>query len=850
MQHSDALELLARETARARRALFLERLARAILLPLGAFGLWIAISLSGLPELLPPLAQTLIGIAALLGVLWLCLRAFVAWRAPTDAEARARLASDSALDPAAFDALEDRPSRLDAFSLELWKAEIGRAAERAARAQARPPRPGLDRADPWKLRFVLAIALVSAAFVAGPALPDRLARALLPDPGPLVGDQPMVIEAWLAPADYTDAAPVSLSDRIGERIASPPSVEANVRVAGPRGAPRLIFESSGRREEALFTRAADGAYEARLRIPRAGTLKIVRFHTKAHWRIEPARDAPPRIDFTAPIAFRAEERATLAWTATDDYGVRELALRVTPVHPPEGLVGAAPVDTPIESPAGDPRKTEDDATVTLADHPYAGMEVEARLVARDALGQEGVSAPMRVKLPEKVFLQPLAQAAIEIRRMVLFERRAYRRMRAAPGGPATMAAGDILTGTERIVIRTDDQDPRLERAPIGIRRAVRWIDALTSSPRDGYFADFAVFLGFQLSRSALAAAREIIDTDGAAEILWLTALRAEYGGAADARRALEEAQRALNDALQSGASQDRIEQLTQALRRAMNNYLQALVQEAMRSGQQQTQEDTQEQTEFSQRDLDDVLKEIERLNREGQTEAAQAMLQQLANLLQNLDIRLQQGQNGQQSAQGQEQGEPSDLEQNMQDLSETMGQQRQLSDDTQRQGDEGGGQQQAQGLAERQSELREGLERARRAAERAGSGQEQALGKADNAMRQAEQALRQGDFEAARMAQEEAMRNLREGAASLAEEIERRSQAENGERESDSAGRDPLGRVRGGVGDTGETQVPSEMQRARSREILDELRRRAQDPRRPETERDYLRRLLDRFTGS
>jgi hypothetical protein len=33
----------------------------------------------------------------------------------------------------------------------------------------------------------------------------------------------------------------------------------------------------------------------------------------------------------------------------------------------------------------------------------------------------------------------------------------------------------------------------------------------------------------------------------------------------------------------------------------------------------------------------------------------------------------------------------------------------------------------------------------------------------------------------------------------------------------------------------------------RAREIFDEIRRRAQDPNRPEAEREYLRRLLDRF---
>jgi hypothetical protein len=61
--------------------------------------------------------------------------------------------------------------------------------------------------------------------------------------------------------------------------------------------------------------------------------------------------------------------------------------------------------------------------------------------------------------------------------------------------------------------------------------------------------------------------------------------------------------------------------------------------------------------------------------------------------------------------------------------------------------------------------------------------------------------------------------------------------------------RDPLGRgVMGrGFEDDGRTHVPDEMELQRSREILEELYRRAGDVRRPAVERAYIRRLLQRF---
>ncbi|MFZ9948233.1 MAG: DUF4175 family protein [Gemmobacter sp.] len=62
--------------------------------------------------------------------------------------------------------------------------------------------------------------------------------------------------------------------------------------------------------------------------------------------------------------------------------------------------------------------------------------------------------------------------------------------------------------------------------------------------------------------------------------------------------------------------------------------------------------------------------------------------------------------------------------------------------------------------------------------------------------------------------------------------------------------RDPLGRAEGGLGglDADDTEVPGAADVARrAQELQRELSRRAGELERPEAERDYLRRLLDRF---
>jgi len=853
MKHQDALDQLARETARARQRLALERALRAGFVLGAVIGVWALLALVGAHERLPLLAQSLSAIAALGLIGWLGWRAYKEWQAPTEEEARARLAVDSKLEPGSFDALRDRPARYDAFAMALWARERERAIERAEHVRAGPPRARLDDFDRYKLRYVLLIALLAALVFAGALAPDRLARAFLPDPGPLLGDTEMAVEAWVTPAEYTNAPPISLSDVIGERVPTPPSVEAMVRVTGPVGAPRLVYDGQGGRRSVLFTRAADGAWEARLAISGAGRLRIVRFHTRAFWRIAPAPDAAPTAAFNAPIEMLPEEHARLGWRASDDFGVQRLALRVRPLNPPQGLLQADPVDTPIESPAGDPREAEAESEVDLAAHPYAGMEVEAFIVAFDALGQEGVSDPLRMTLPEKVFLQPLAQAAIEIRRHILAERRAYRG--AAEVRRETRPTGAAMDGF-RIEVRNYDRRPNLQRAPDGIRHAARLIDALTMLPEDGYFRDLAVYLGFRSARAQLDVAAEIGDTDLAADTLWRTALRAEYGGSGDARRALEEAQRQLAEALAQGAPQERINQLLDALRRATENYMQALVQEAMRNGETANNEDTEDQAQISGQDIEELLAEVERLAQQGRNAEAQQLLQMLAGILANLDVQLSESQGGEGEG-----GEDEQMQQSMDELAEAMGEQRALRDETQQQqeqqqqqgqGGSGGEQEGGQGgdaLAQRQGEIRQGLAEAQEMANEAGAAPSDDLNAAGEAMRQAEDALRRGDLEGAEAAQSAALERLREGADALAAEI--RDRGREGESGGDSqSGRDPLGRANGSARGDGEGEIPDTADPVRAREIFDEIRRRAQDPNRPEAEREYLRRLMDRFGDS
>ena len=185
---------------------------------------------------------------------------FLAWVVAIDRAGAESGRRRNLLHAGAFDTLRDQPTRFDPLAVALWRRERERAIEQAEKVRAGPPRFGLDDLDPHHLRDGLALALIIALAVAGLNAPDRLARAFLPDPGPLLGDKPMAVEAWATPADYTHAPPVSLSDRIGESVAflgggktfsiwEPSAADEFLAKAGSRAlAERRVLKPDGERQ--------------------------------------------------------------------------------------------------------------------------------------------------------------------------------------------------------------------------------------------------------------------------------------------------------------------------------------------------------------------------------------------------------------------------------------------------------------------------------------------------------------------------------------------------------------------------------------------------------------------------
>jgi uncharacterized protein (TIGR02302 family) len=445
------------------------------------------------------------------------------------------------------------------------------------------------------------------------------------------------------------------------------------------------------------------------------------------------------------------------------------------------------------------------------------------LNAHDIAGETGTSEPVALTLPQRRFDNPLARALVEQRR-------------------------DLVL------------DPDVNRS-----RVATALDALTIAP-ELFGTPPSVYLGLRTASVRLASARSDQDLIGVADFLWAMALQIEDGDASQAERDLRAAEQRLREALARGASDEEIRQLMKELREAAEAFTREL---AQRQGDQR---DSENQENLTTKDLKDLLDRMEDTARTGDKAQAQAMLDQLQNLFENMKS----------ARRGMSPAER-ELRREMGELDKLMRDQQALRDDTfrrdqrehkrhalpndQDQSDEGqpqDDQQAGQGdqdqnatpLDEQQKALRDRLAELQRRMKGQGLKGEKGFDDAGKAMGEAEGDLKPGGRGKSNAVGEQgkALEALREGAQGLQKQMQGEG-GENGEGveatgrpgEGGQNGRDPLGRDRGARGDPMNGRLGDAVGAAeRAHRVLEELRRRLADPNRTAEERDYLERLLQR----
>ena len=247
-----------------------------------------------------------------------------------------------------------------------------------------------------------------------------------------------------------------------------------------------------------------------------------------------------------------------------------------------------------------------------------------------------------------------------------------------------------------------------------------------------------------------------------------------------------------------------------------------------------------------------MLDTIENLARAGARDAAQNMLSQLQNILENMQAGLlQQGLSERDQA----------MARMIEQLGQMMQQQQELMDRTY-QGELDGTadpgartpRAESEDLAEEQRGLQETLNELLEGLTRRGANPPSPLKQAEESMEGAVDELRRGNRPGAVGNQGQALDQLRQGAEAMAEQLNQGvgtqgALGRHGEG-GDDPNADPLGRpMQSNAGnDLGlSTKVPSDIEIQRARQILRELQNRIGDRSRPSIELDYIERLLQRF---
>ena len=843
-------------------------LLTVILLALGA-------AMMGLHEVLP--LEAIWGFVGLTvaGAIWAFVYAARHWSWPSTADAMVRL--DQSMPGRPLTALLDDQAigGGDDASAAVWRAHKRRMAERVARAQAVPADLRVSSRDPYALRYVAVLAFGVSLVFGSVWRVGTVAEMASGNQGSALSAGP-VWEGWAEPPRYTGKPTLYLNDLAEGPLELPVGTLITMRLYGEVGALTVTESVSGVAATADAEASPLMAFD--FKVTQDGTMAIDGPGARS-WDVTVRADQAPEIVILGLPEVAAMGEMRLPFAAKDDYGVeagearimldlasvdRSFGLTPDPDARPEVIV---PLPMPI---SGDRAAFEENLIDDFSEHPWANLPVIVAMTALDAAEQQAQTAPMQMTLPGRRFFDPTAAAIIEMRRDILWSRSNARR------------AAQVL----RAVSYVPEEAFRSETTALRLRKLI------------GRMETYARYGFDEENQNALA------------QDLWDLALDLEEGDLEDARERMKRAQERLNEAMKNGASDEEIAELMQELRRATDDFMQQLQREQAQRQDGQEQQQGQQQGEsmqMTQDDLQRMMDRIQELMEEGRMAEAEQALREVQEMMENMQMAEgQQGQGGQQSPgeqameglaetlrdqQGlsdqafrdlQEQFNPNaQAGESQQNEGRNGGQGRGESHEGQQgegegqqdrqSGEQGGGGEQREGegnegqaesqeqnLAERQQQLRDELRRqegrmpGRGTPE--GDAARDALGRAGEAMDQAEQDLRNGDLAEAIDNQSQAMEALRDSMRSLGEALaqeERGQQPGQGQQQGDQRAnnRDPLGRNQGSNGATGSDEQADLNDDAygRARELLDEIRRRSGEAARPEAERDYLNRLLDRF---
>jgi len=707
----------------------------------------------------------------------------------------------------------------DTTTRALWDLHRARLARRVEKLKVAPPSPGMAMRDPRALRFAALLLALAAGLSAGSERYARVAAAF-EGPDSTSGAATARIDAWIDPPAYANKPPLLLKVVGQEKPEEVTTPEDSVLIT--RAAPGEVTASVEGALTAVVAKPTTdkGLDERRWIIHGDGKFSLARGgSTLANFTIHATPKGAPTITLIDPPRANVSGSLTLHYSIADAYGAASAEAEFA--RPGDSGAAAHSLAEPpklaLSLPGSANGLGEARTTSDLVEHPWAGADVLMTLKAIDIAGKVGTSGPIAMKLPQRNFVNPLAKALVEQRR--------------------------------DLILDPDHNVPRVAKS----------LDALLIAPEQ-WETPANVYLGLRGAKTMLARASGDKDLIEVADWLWTMALSIEDGDASQAQRDVRAAEQKLREALKNGASDEEIKALTRELREAAERYLNQLA--------QQDKDADPEDMPMATQDLESMLDRMEEDAKNGARDDAQAMLDQLQDLMENMK-------SGRDSA-----SDPTrkELRKQLSELDKLMRDQQALRDDTFRRDQrersnratpDAQASPDADGdssLDQRQQSLADRLDEMRKRLKALGLDGEKGFDDAEGAMSEAERDLKgqgQGQGESggkgkghtdkgdAVDAQGRALQALREGAQGLQQQMQGQGSGQNGYKAvrgngRKPGGRDPLGRGDGARGASEGSLHEGPAGAERARRVLQELRRRLADPNRPTDERNYLERLLGR----
>lgn len=817
-------KILERKVFRSYLILFTERLWPAVWPPTAVALCFLIVSLTGIWAYLPAIAHKTLLILFGLAFILSFLPVFrIRW--PVRKEALQRLERASGLKHNPIISYEDtlgnnNPSRA---TRDLWSAHRKKLTETFRKLKTGRPAPRVDKYDPFAIRVILVLTAFVGILFTGNLTYDRIQSAFIIKPDQNL--QTARLDAWITPPAYTGKAPIILNDGAKtlnsnnqERriIKVPENSVLQIRIGNSENGQYKILTSS----DLIYGQTGKNTYKEHATDKNNNITQYksalkenisVRISSGSsdlyQWQIYIENDTLPRIQLTEPPSTTIRGAIRLKYHLSDDYGITTATAEFT--NPDlENNKTPDKRDTPLGKapefslilPGNASRTGNADTYYDLTSHPWAGLKTVMRLKAKDLAGQQAKSLPEIVVLPQKQFRKPLARALIEQRRKLV------------------------------------------HKPYSNYYLVMRALNALSIAP-ERFIKDPIVYLGIRSAywRMRMRRSRDIAQS--VVDQLWDIARFIEDGDLSEAERQMRLAQQKLAESLQNGASGEDIRKQLAELRETVARFLSSIAQKNKTS--QDIIHGTGNFKVLTPQDLDQMLRNIEELAKSGSRDQAAQMLAELRNMLANINTN-----NSSQNASNKQ-----DI-QNLEELGRIISDQQNLLDQTYRVEKQASGKenkkeadkilrQNRKKLSEAQRKLEQRLQELNDTLAARGLPRNEDLSQAGQSMGKSTESINNSKLKQATQQQALTLNKLRRGARSLTERITRQM----GQPMQGAMQRDPFGRASSKPGPdfNGNQKLFDKVNTQRAREILQELRDRFSNSKRPPAELDYLERLLQRF---